>query len=507
MDPLEGRTLAGTYRIDARLGSGGMGAVYSATHARTGRRYAVKILLPEVAARRDAVERFRREAEAVGALGHANVVAIHDFAESDGLSYLVMELLEGEDLARRMDRGPLALGEAIGLFEQIAAGLAGAHARGVVHRDLKPANVFLARQPGAPERAVLLDFGLAKSLAPDGDVARLTASGVVMGTPQYMAPEQASGEAVDGRADLYALATMLYEMLAGQPPFSAPTLPALFAKLVSDPAPPLSVHRPDLPSALSDVLSRGLAKAPSDRYADAAALVHAVRIAIGSEAVPRTKAHVRTPAVSPAPSGARTKHARLPWGWLLASIALVVVSAGSMGIAIALWRASRPERPARVRPAVEIVQDQVRAAVEEAAQVPPALEPEPVAPIEQEEAPEPVAPPEPRRRLARASPRPAEPPVGAPSAAPIGPPPGSGPPAGVQDAVAHMQRSDWRGCIRAARSAPRSPEILGARMSCAIQAHDTAELRATCAELRAHYPLHPQTRSCDSILAAYGAGP
>ncbi|HEY8432683.1 MAG TPA: serine/threonine-protein kinase, partial [Sandaracinaceae bacterium] len=238
MDALVGRTLAGTYRIDALLGAGGMGAVYAATHVRTGRPYAVKVLLPEVAARPGALARFRREAEAIGALGHANIVAIHDFAESDGLAYLVMDRLEGEDLGARIERGPLPLGEAIAIAGQIAAGLAAAHARGIVHRDLKPANVFLARQPGAPERAVLLDFGLAKSVAPEGDLARLTASGVVLGTPQYMSPEQASGAPVDARTDLYSLATILYEMLAGAPPFSAPSVPVLFAKLVSDPPPP-----------------------------------------------------------------------------------------------------------------------------------------------------------------------------------------------------------------------------------------------------------------------------
>src|SRR5690606_37022350 len=147
--------------------------------------------------------------------------------------------------------------------------LGAAHARGLLHRDLKPANVFLAQMPGAPERAVILDFGLARSLEEDG-AERLTADGVVVGTPQYLSPEQAMGGPLDARADLYALATILYEMLAGSTPFSAPTLPALLLKVASEPPPPLTRHRPDLPAALAEVLDRALAKSPSVRFPDAA---------------------------------------------------------------------------------------------------------------------------------------------------------------------------------------------------------------------------------------------
>ncbi|MEQ9652903.1 MAG: serine/threonine-protein kinase, partial [Sandaracinaceae bacterium] len=164
IDALSGKVLDGTFRVDEPLGRGGMGAVFAATHLRTGRRYAVKVLLPEIAVRRDAVARLKREAETIGALGHANVVGVHDIRETDGLAWLVMDLLEGEDLAARMKRvGRMPLDAAVTLLAQMAAGLEAAHAKGLVHRDLKPANVFLARQPGMPERAVLLDFGLAKS--------------------------------------------------------------------------------------------------------------------------------------------------------------------------------------------------------------------------------------------------------------------------------------------------------------------------------------------------------
>ena len=165
-DPIVGRVLSGTYRIEARLGAGGMGAVYAARHVRTAKPYAVKVLLPELAARKSALERFRREAHALAALGHAHIVQIHDFDETpDGLAFLAMERLEGEDLASRLRRGPLAHEVALALADQIASALEAAHGIGLVHRDLKPGNVFLAQVAGAGERAVLLDFGLAKSLA------------------------------------------------------------------------------------------------------------------------------------------------------------------------------------------------------------------------------------------------------------------------------------------------------------------------------------------------------
>ena len=307
VDALVGRILGGTYRLGRTLGSGGMGAVFEATHVRTGRPYAVKVLLPEVAVRRDALERFRREAEAVGALGHANVVAIHDFAVDDGTAYLVMERLEGEDLSARLERTErFALADALPILAQMAAGLDAAHQREIVHRDLKPANVFLARQPGASERAVLLDFGLARSLTSD-TLDKLTATGVVMGTPQYMSPEQASGHPLDARADLYALATIFYEMLAGRPPFEAPTLPALFAKLATDPPTPIDHHRGDLPVGMSGVLARALAKAPQDRYPDATSLVNAVRAAAGG-AIPEAQPSLETPPtvgspIAPTPIG------------------------------------------------------------------------------------------------------------------------------------------------------------------------------------------------------------
>jgi serine/threonine protein kinase len=522
-DALIGRTLGGAYRLDRRLGAGGMGAVYAATHARTGRGYAVKVLLPEVAARRDALARFRREADAVSALGHANIVGIHDFHEDGGLAYLVMDLLSGEDLGSRLERaGTLPLDEALAVFEDVAAGLEVAHERGLVHRDLKPANVFLASQPGSRERAVLLDFGLARSVADEGELGKLTASGVVLGTPQYMSPEQAAGAPLDARADLYSLATILYEMLAGRPPFSAPNLPALFARLITDPAPPLSRARPDLPIALSDVLDRALAKDPGVRFADARALVAAVRTARGS--IPGTGEHAALPPTiaRPMPSSAPVvlaaasgesprRSSRL---WIAVAAATVVAGsvAGAAGAALLFFGAEQhPENAVASVPALDEPVHEVllEPAIDEAVIVPdapaPVAEPREAAPRNaREEATPDEAPPQ-RRRVARTLEPARAPELEPPSApaappqpqAPAGPPP-AGPAPGIVETVEFQRVQDWQGCIRSTHRFPRSEPLLGQRLSCAAAADDDAELRATCAELRQHYPRSGYLGACRS---------
>ncbi|MDQ3034705.1 MAG: serine/threonine protein kinase, partial [Myxococcota bacterium] len=275
-DPIVGRVLSGAYRVEARLGAGGMGAVYAARHARTGKAYAVKVLLPELAARKASLARFRREAHALAAIAHAHIVAIHDFDETpDGLAFLVMDLLEGEDLATRLRRGPLPSGLAVALADQIASALEAAHAIGIVHRDLKPANVYLARAPGAGERAVLLDFGLAKSLDLDG-IPAITSTGVVMGTPHYMAPEQAQGGPLDPRTDLWALGVILHETLCGRPPFDAPSMASLFVKILTSPPPLLRTRGVDASDGLEALIQRCLGKAPDDRFADVASFRRAL---------------------------------------------------------------------------------------------------------------------------------------------------------------------------------------------------------------------------------------
>lgn len=261
---IQGRQL-GSYRIGERLGAGGIGAVHHGTHVRTGRSYAVKILLPESALEPRAMARFRREAEALAALGHASIVAIHDFdVTDDGIGFLVMDLLKGEDLSDRIERAPLGQTQALRIFDQIAEALATAHEAGILHRDLKPSNVFLAQRTGAPERAVLLDFGLAKMI--EGDTGgRLTASGATMGTPMYMSPEQAQGLEVDVRTDVYSLAAILFEMLTGTPPFTGPTITAILSKVLMNPPPPMRSIEPGVPQPLEPVVRAALAKNVDER--------------------------------------------------------------------------------------------------------------------------------------------------------------------------------------------------------------------------------------------------
>jgi hypothetical protein len=286
-DVLLGRTLGGVYRVDKRLGAGGIGAVYVASQTRTGRRYAVKVLLPEAALHPGAIERFRREAAALGALGHAGIVQLHDFdTADDGTQFLVMELLEGEDLASRLGKGgALPWSTAVRILEETASALSAAHALGLVHRDLKPANIFLARRQGASERATLLDFGLARNVRAAADV-RLTATGAGLGTPLYMSPEQARGEDVDLRCDVYALGCVLYEMLTGAPPFEGPTLTAVLARILTEPPPQPTLRAPfPVPPGLDEVVRTALAKDPAQRYPSAQALVDAVHRA-GSDFAP-----------------------------------------------------------------------------------------------------------------------------------------------------------------------------------------------------------------------------
>ncbi|RLB50177.1 MAG: hypothetical protein DRJ42_19465, partial [Deltaproteobacteria bacterium] len=276
-DPLIGRVLGGTYAIERTLGQGGFGMVYVARHQRTGKSYAVKVLRADrVGASEDVKTRFRREAETLASVGHPSIVAIHDFASTDdGIDYLVMDLLDGEDLSVRLTRmGKLPLETALGLIKQIAGALGAAHDKGIVHRDLKPANIFLVTVPGEGERATVLDFGLAKMID-EATEARLTATGVAMGTPQYMSPEQAMGVPLDHRTDIYALASIFYEMVAGAPVFVAPTLSALLVKILTAPPPPISTHLP-VPAPVAAALDRALAKEPERRFDSAREFVAAL---------------------------------------------------------------------------------------------------------------------------------------------------------------------------------------------------------------------------------------
>src|SRR5579864_5119476 len=265
---MEPRRIA-SYTLLEPIGHGGMAVVYRARQDSLERTVAVKILSENLAASPEFMERFRREARTAANLRHPNVITVFDFGEDErGVPYLVLEYIEGPTLADLMDRG-LEDRRVADLLDQIAAGLDYAHARGVIHRDIKPGNVLLTDDG----RAVLADFGLAWLL----DGAHLTLTGGVIGTPEYMSPEQAGGEPIDHRADVYSLGVVLYEMLVGERPFVAETPIAVLLQHLQDAPPSVLDARPDLPLAVGGVITKALAKDPNERYLSAGALAQAFR--------------------------------------------------------------------------------------------------------------------------------------------------------------------------------------------------------------------------------------
>jgi serine/threonine-protein kinase len=269
-DPLVGQVLGGSYELTRLLGEGGMGRVYEARHTRLkGKRFAVKFLHPELARNPEVVTRFQREAEAASGIAHPNVVNVYDVnVTPEGVPYLVAELLQGEELGAYLERaGKLSLADAVRIGRQICRALGAAHASGVVHRDVKPENVFLTGDVSKLETATVkvLDFGISK-LSETGGHA-LTKTGMVMGTPDYMAPEQARGDKVDTRADVYAVGAILYRALTGKKPFEGlDAMATLTAVLVQEPGRPTTLN-PELPLALELVIQRAMAKNAKDRYA------------------------------------------------------------------------------------------------------------------------------------------------------------------------------------------------------------------------------------------------
>ncbi len=279
-DHLVGLVVGGAYQLVGRIGEGGMGAVYEAHHLRLQKRVAVKLMNRAMVRNPDALARFHREARIASRLGHPNLVNVLDFGSiEEGQPYLVMEYLEGEDLDRRIHRvGAVPLANAIQIARQVASALAVVHAKGIVHRDLKPANVFLVQVPGEPDFVKVLDFGVSKIKAAR---TKLTDACTVLGTPEYMSPEQASasGDDIDHRADQWALACIVWEMLSGRTPFAADHTDAVFYQLANLAPPPLAKHAPDLPSAVESVLLRALSKRALDRYASMREFARALEMA------------------------------------------------------------------------------------------------------------------------------------------------------------------------------------------------------------------------------------
>ena len=283
--PTVGDIVADKYEIQALVGEGGMGSVFRAKHRFTGKRVALKWMLPELARNEDAVHRFLREAKAAGRIAHPNVVDIYDVGQHHASYFLVMEYLHGEPLTSLLSRGSLAPEQIVDILLPCMAGVAAAHKKGVIHRDLKPDNIFLCRsEEGIYLQPKVLDFGISKLAGNDNELnPRLTRTGAVMGTPYYMSPEQIRGSHdVDGRCDVYAFGVIMYEALTGRVPFRAESYSALVLEIATGtPAMPRQLN-PSLSEGLQAVLMRAMAREPRDRYQDIGELAVALEPFAGS---------------------------------------------------------------------------------------------------------------------------------------------------------------------------------------------------------------------------------
>ncbi len=294
-ESLVGKVLSGRYLIESSLGEGGMGTVYLAQHTLMHKRLAIKVLHPEMTRLPEVVARFEREAMAAAHIDHPNVAAATDFGKLDnGSFFLVLEFVEGRSLRQALEKGPLSVFRSLHIAQQIVSALVRAHTLGIVHRDLKPENIMLVERDGDPDCVKVLDFGIAK--VPVDEISKhspfgttpITQLGIVYGTPEYMAPEQALGQAIDARADLYALGVMLYEMLAGVRPFEAETRVALLGLQVTQTPPAISERAPEVsvPPAVEAMVRALLEKEAAERPADARAVLETIEQHL--EEIPRT---------------------------------------------------------------------------------------------------------------------------------------------------------------------------------------------------------------------------
>jgi len=334
----------GSYRIVSEISSGGMGTVYRAQHTLIDRAAAIKLLRPSLGANDELVERFFREARAASAIQHPGIIEVFDFGYLDGRAYLIMEFLEGQPLGERLRvrGGRLGEIEAAQIARGIASALTAAHAKGIIHRDLKPDNVFLVPDPDLPsgERPKLLDFGIAK-LA-DGVSAHQTQTGALIGTPLYMAPEQARAAAtIDARADLYSLGCMLYELLVGEPPFVATGAGEIIAMHMFTPPQPPS-QRVYVGHELDSIVMRLLDKDPRARFQSAGEVAEALA-AVGGFA--STGRRIPPPVPAPPPTVVRKRSARP-----LVIGGVVAVAVAALAIVIATRPGDEPEAPAAIAP-------------------------------------------------------------------------------------------------------------------------------------------------------------
>src|SRR5439155_3165303 len=296
--PLENGTVLSHYEIIAPVGAGGMGEVYKARDPRLNRTVAVKVLPAHIAERADPKQRFEREAQAIASLNHPHICVVHDIGHHDGIDFIVMEYLEGETLADRLAKGPIPFDQLLTHAIQIADALDKAHRYGVTHRDLKPGNIMLTKSG-----VKLLDFGLAKvqpvtpvsspSVAPTLVTAAsqpLTMQGTILGTLQYMSPEQLEGKEADARSDIFAFGAILYEMATGRRAFEGKSQVSLIAAILEHDPLPVSTLQPTSPPLFDDVTRICLAKNADDRWQSAADLVHELKLLLRDQSSPKTVA-------------------------------------------------------------------------------------------------------------------------------------------------------------------------------------------------------------------------
>jgi tetratricopeptide (TPR) repeat protein len=362
VDPLIGAVVGDRYRVVSRIGVGGMGAVYRAEHTMMRRDLAIKVLLPELGGKDEFARRFEREAESASRLQHPNIITVTDFGRTnEGALFIAMEFLAGESLSSVIAAGPVPRARALHIVRQILRGLEHAHAAGVVHRDLKPDNIMLVERDGQPDVVKILDFGIAKVTEPvsghgPGGTA-LTQAGVIFGTPEYLSPEQALGEVVDARADIYAAGVILYEMLAGRKPFESEDKVKIISMHLAHAPPRLREANPtvDVPVALEQVVLQALEKSRENRFVSASAFLTALddaeALAEGGADAGATMPALGLPAV-----GALDRLGRFLAGGRALVLALVVVAgvSGTLYVRGAHRRAlvSSPALPAPPPPAL-----------------------------------------------------------------------------------------------------------------------------------------------------------
>jgi len=279
VDPLLGSVLGDRYRVISRIGIGGMGVVYRAQHITLKHDLAVKVLLPEFGGKEEFVRRFEREAESASRLAHPHIIAVTDFGRTaEGLLFLAMEYLDGRSLSSLIREGPLPVDRAVTIVRQMLTALNRAHAAGIVHRDLKPDNIMLIDREGHHDFVKILDFGIAKVTEPEPGREALTQAGVVFGTPEYLSPEQALGDKIDARADLYATGVILFEMLTGHRPFESEDKMRIISMHLSHPVPRMRSLYPAVavPRTLEDVVMQALEKERENRFASASAFLMAL---------------------------------------------------------------------------------------------------------------------------------------------------------------------------------------------------------------------------------------